>query len=103
MSEQLPTNSEVTGANRDLRWPRLVANSLWTVICFAIAWFAMDLITSVWNHKFKTDVFSLRVLWWFAKAVVVGLFSGLCTGFFTWLAQEIFGRPETNSSERTGG
>src|SRR6059036_1440243 len=71
MSEHLPTNSDVTGANRDLRWPRLVANSLWIVICFAIGSFAIDLITSVWNHKLKTEIFSLRVVWWFAKAIVV--------------------------------
>lgn len=39
---------------RDLRWPRLAANSLWIVICVALGVFANDLIGSVWNHNFKS-------------------------------------------------
>ena len=72
MSEQLPIDPSRTTANRDLRWPRLVANSLWVVICFAIGSFVIDLAASVWNHKLKADLLSARVLWWFANAVGLG-------------------------------
>ncbi len=107
MSKHIPSEtSHVTAdaptRNRDLRWPRLVANSIWIVVCFALGSFVSDLIGSIWNHNFKADVLSTHVFWWLGKAVAVGLFFGLFMGFFTWLAQEIFGR-ETNSSRRTGG
>ena len=37
-----------------------------------------------------------------AKALGFGLFCGLFIGFSTWLAQELFGRPKSNSSQRPG-
>jgi len=94
-TERVP--AEAPNGNRDLRWPRLVANSLWILICFALGSFVSDLIGSVWNHNFKADVLSANVFWWLGKALAVGLFFGLLMGFCTWLAQEILGR-ETNSS-----
>ena len=86
-------------ANRDLRWPRLVANSIWMVIYFGLGSLANDLIQSVWNHNFTTSVLSARVLLWFGKALAIGLFAGLVIGFSAWLAQELFGRPKTDSSQ----
>jgi hypothetical protein len=99
-SSHLTTDTPPTG--RDLRWPRLVANSLWMVICFGLGSFASDLIGSVWNHNFTATVLSAQVFLWFGKALAIGLFFGLMTGFSTWLAQELFGRPKTNSSQRPG-
>jgi hypothetical protein len=85
--------------NRDLRWPRLVADSIWMVIYFGLGSLANDLIRSVWNHNFTTSVLSARVFLWFGKALAIGLFAGLMTCFSTWLAQELLGRPKTNSSQ----
>jgi len=94
-----PVMTDDPAANRDLRWPRLVANSLWIVICFGLGSFVSDLLGSVWNHTFTTSVLSAQLFLWFGKALAVGLFFGLFMGFFTWLTQELFGRPKTNSSE----
>ncbi len=88
--------------NRNLRWPRLVANSLWWVICAALGSFFSDLIGSVWNHSFTATILSAQVFLWLGKALAVGLFFGLMTGFSSWLAQELFGRPKTDSSKRPG-
>lgn len=104
MSEPVAPTSQVpatdsANANRDLRWPRLVANSIWMVICLGLGSLANDLIQSVWNHNFTTSVLSARVFLWFGKAVAIGLFAGLMIGFSEWLAQELFGRPKTNSSQ----
>lgn len=99
MSEPVVFNSDVAAdspaANRDLRWPRLVANSLWIMIWFGMGSFASDLIGSVWNHNFITSVLSAQVFLWFGKALAIGLFIGLLTGFATWLGQELFGRTKT--------
>ena len=106
MSEPVALNSSHytidTPANRDLRWPRLVANSLWWVIYAALGSFFNDLIGSVWNHNFTASILSAQVLLWFGKALAVGLFFGLMTLFSSWLAQELFGQPKTNSSQRPG-
>jgi hypothetical protein len=91
--------AETPAANRDLRWPRIVASSLWMVIWFGLGSLASDLIGSVWNHNFTTSVLSAQVFLWFGKALAIGLFLGLMTGSSTWLAQELFGRPKTNSSQ----
>ena len=105
MSKPVALNSshvttDTPSENRDLRWPRLVANSLWIVIWFGLGSLASDLIGSVWNHNFTTSVLSAQVLLWFGKALAIGLFFGLMNGCSTWLAQELFGRPKTNSSQR---
>jgi hypothetical protein len=106
MSESGDLNSQQaaadTPANRDLRWPRLVANSLWWVISDALGFFSSDLIGSVWNHNFTASILSGKVFLWLGKALAVGLFFGVMTGFSSWLAQEIFGRPNPDSSQRPG-
>src|SRR5258706_12439773 len=91
-----------TPPNRDLRWPRLVANSLWWVICGALGSFFSDLTGSVWNHRFAASILSAHVFPWLGKAVAVGLFFGLMTLFSSWLAQELFGQPKKNSSQSPG-
>src|SRR5260221_8454736 len=105
MSKPVVLNSsnatiDTPSANRDLRWPRLVANSLWMAIWFGLGSLASDLIGSVWNHNFTTSVLSAQVFLWFGKALAIGLFFGLMTGSSTWLAQELFGRPKTDSSQQ---
>ena len=104
MSEPVTRISQAPGidsanGNRDLRWPRLVADSIWMVIYFGLGSLANDLIQSLWNHNLTTSVLSARVFLWFGKALAIGLLAGLVTGFSTWLAQELFGRPKTNSSQ----
>lgn len=97
ISQAAATDS--ANANRDLRWPRLVANSIWMVIYLGLGSLANDFIQSVWNHNFTTSVLSARVFLWFGKALAIGLFAGLVTGFSAWLAQELFGRPKISSSQ----
>ena len=97
--EPMRTAPEAQASNRDLRWPRLAANSIWIAICFGAGSFVNDLIGSVWNHNLKADIFSARVFWWLGQAIAFGVFCGLFIGFSTWLAQELFGRSKTDSSQ----
>src|SRR5438128_6391859 len=98
-----PAMTDNGHANRGLRWPRLFAGFLWNVGCFTLGSFVAECFWYLWKHNLITSGLSVYLLFsWAAKALGFGLFCGLFIGFSTWLAQELFGRPKSNSSQRPG-
>jgi hypothetical protein len=103
MADSSTTVTDNEPANRDMRWPRLFAGFLWNVLWFGLGSFVVECISYRWKHNLTMSVLSIYLLvLWLAEALGFGLFLGLYIGFWTWLAQELSGRPKPDSSQRPG-
>jgi hypothetical protein len=103
MSDTSATVTYNEQTNHDMRWPRLFASSLWTVIWFGLGSFVAECIWYLWKHNLSiADLTAYSVVLSFAKALGFGVFCGVFMGFATWLSQELFGRAKPDSSKRPG-
>jgi hypothetical protein len=82
-----------------MRWPRLFATFLWTVIWFGPGSFVGECIWYLWKHRFSiAGLTAYSVFLSLVSALGFGLFCGVFIVFATWLSQELFGREKPNSS-----
>src|SRR6266403_2340040 len=103
MSDNPATVTHNEQTNRDMRWPRLFASFLWTVIWFGLGSFVFECIWYLWKHSFSVaGLTAYSVVLSFANALGFGVFCGFFMGFARWLSQELFGPAKPDSSQRPG-